>query len=70
MKKPKPDKSKTQNQKPHANNNSIWQILNTFIRNKVSHKQEQQTNNDIHAMYERTNNRILAGILIVTAIYA
>jgi len=70
MKKSKPDKPKTEKQKPDASSKSIWKIINTFIRKKISYNQEEQTNNDRHATYERTNNRILAGILIVTTIYA
>jgi hypothetical protein len=69
MKKSKPDKPKTEKQKPDASSNSVWKTINTFINKMIRHKKEEQPNNNRHATYERTNIKLLADILFVTCAY-
>jgi hypothetical protein len=65
----KPDKPNAKQQKTDADISSHRVIINTDTCKVVCQKQPQQTNDDRHTTYERTNNRILAWILIVTSIY-
>jgi len=65
-----PDKPSTKQQIPDANKNSHREIINTDVGKMIGQEQKQQSKNDRHTTYERTNNRILAGILVVTFVYA